>query len=114
METMLIIGLIMVGFNIFMSCVELQPFLRAYEDEKNNTSDFGSKVTFPFRVMGHLPKLIPSFVDLVAMLVLTKLFAMGGGYASGVTGLFASNLLSLIIYFYTHRRKQEVVLEELN
>jgi hypothetical protein len=99
MTYVLIIGLLMVLFNILMSYVELKPFLAALEYEKS----VGSKFTLIFRCIGHLPKIIPSLIDIGAMILMTKLFDLGNGYAGGVTGLFASNVLSIIIYFYVRR-----------
>lgn len=103
MEFVLLIGLLMVLFNILMSYVELKPFLAALEYEKS----VGSKLTLPFRCMYHLPKIIPSLIDIGAMVVMTKLFDLGSGYAGGITGLFASNVLSVIIYFYIRRNGYE-------
>jgi hypothetical protein len=93
----------MVGFNIVMSYIELKPFLAACEYEKAVTNSFGSRMSFPFRILGHTPKLIPSIVDIGGMILMTNLFNLGSGYAGGITGLFASNLLSVIIYFYVRR-----------
>lgn len=103
MEFVLIIGLLMVAFNILMSYVELTPFLKSIEYEKS----VGSNLTLPFRCIGHLPKLIPSIVDILSMVLMTSLFDLGSGYAGGITGLFASNVVSIIIYFYVRRNKYE-------
>jgi hypothetical protein len=109
MEYVLLVGLVMVAFNIFMSYIELKPFLRACEDEKANANSLSSRMVFPFKIIGHLPKLIPSITDILAMIAFTQLFDLGSGYAGGITGLFASNILSIIIYFYIrrHGHKQE-------
>lgn len=108
METVLLIGLAMVLFNIIMSYVELKPFLAALEYEKT----VGSRLTLPFRCIGHFPKLIPSLVDIGAMILMTKLFNLGNGYAGGISGLFASNVLSIIIYLYVRRHGHSGVEEE--
>jgi ABC-type uncharacterized transport system permease subunit len=111
MGIVLVIGLIMVGFNIFMSYVELKPFLSSIEEEKRNTHSFSSQMSFPFRIMWHLPKLIPSIMDILAMILFTNLFNLGSGYAGGITGLFASNVLSVIIYVYVRRNKDQEPVE---
>jgi hypothetical protein len=107
MEFVLIIGLLMVLFNILMSYVELKQFLAAVEYEKRT----GSSLTLPFRILYHFPKLIPSAIDILAMILMTKLFDLGSGYAGGITGLFASNVLSVIIYFYVRRNKEALCQE---
>jgi len=108
MEFMLIVGLLMVLFNILMSYIELKPFLSALEYEKRT----GNAFTLPFRCIGHLPKIIPSIIDIGAMIIMTSLFDLGSGYAGGITGLFASNVLSIIIYFYVRRQRGEPVCQQ--
>jgi hypothetical protein len=66
-------------------------------------------MTYPFRILKHFPELIPSIIDIVAMVLLTKLFNLGNGYAGGIAGLFASNILSIIIFMHTHHGKREEV-----
>jgi len=102
MVVMLVIGFTMVALSIWFTYMELQPFLRAIRYETDNTRGVSGTVTLTFRLLKHLPKLIPSVFDLLCVVFLSTYLGFGGGLLGGVTGLFASNCISFIIFYHTH------------
>lgn len=102
---LILIGLLMIGINITFSYVELLPFIHAVQFETQRTKGPISCITLLFRLIRHLPKIIPTIIDLGAMVIMTHIFNLGAGYAGGIAGLFASNLISVFIFFKTHKKK---------
>lgn len=100
----ILIGLIMIGINITFSYIELQPFIRAVQYEVSITKGTWKLITLTFRLLKHLPKCIPTIIDMGAMIIMTHIFNLGAGYAGGIAGLFASNLISIFIFFKTHKQ----------
>jgi hypothetical protein len=106
MVVMLVIGFVMVALSIWFTYKELQPFLQAVREETRVTSGAISSITLTFRLIRHLPKLIPSVFDLLCVVFLSTYLGFGGGLMGGVTGLFASNCISFIIFYHTHLKKR--------
>jgi hypothetical protein len=106
MLAIIIVGLVMIGINITFSYLELIPFIEAVKYEKDRTRGTISCFTLVFRLIRHLPKCIPTIIDMGSMVIMTHLFSLGTGYAGGIAGLFASNLISVFIYLRTHKRKK--------
>jgi hypothetical protein len=102
MVAIITIGCVMIGINILFSWLELQPFLKAIGQEAQRSQGVIDKLSLTFRLIGHLPKLWPTICDLGGMIILTHIFNLGAGFAGGIAGLFASNLLSILIYYQTH------------
>lgn len=107
----MIIGLVMIGINITFSYIELKPFLAAVREERDNTRGSWQSITLVYRLIRHLPKLIPTIIDLTSMVIMTSIFNLGSGFAGGVAGLFASNLLSFFIYYHTHIKRKTICLQ---
>jgi hypothetical protein len=106
MVVMLVIGFVMVALSIWFTYSELQPFLRAVRYETDHTNGVSGTVTLTFRLLKHLPKLVPSVFDLLCVVFLSTYLGFGGGLMGGVTGLFASNCISFIIYYHTHIKRR--------
>jgi hypothetical protein len=103
----ILIGFLMVGISLTFSYLELLPFIDAVQYECANTRGIFSSLGLIFRLIGHTPKLLPTIIDLGAMLLFLKIFSLGTGFAGGLAGLFASNLLSVFIYSKTHKNKEK-------
>lgn len=106
MALLLVVALIMIATNIVLSYLELVPFLRAIEREAELArGSLQQRVLLPLRIVRHLPKLIPCAIDVGVMVGMGALFSLGAGLVGGVTSLFASNIISLLI-FYRGRKKR--------
>lgn len=105
MTALLIIGFIMVLVGILFTYLELLPFIDALQAESRLCSTVVLKVTLPWRLLRHVPKLIPSIIDLGCLTFLSTFLGIGGGIIGGVTGVFASNVISIVIYWHTHLRR---------
>ena len=106
MIILLFAGLIMVGISIMFCYLELLPFLDTIKSDLSKASTFSGAFIFPVKVILHIPKLIPSAIDLFVTVFLSGSLGFGGGLIGGITGLFASNLISIVIYFHTHIRRR--------
>lgn len=107
MIVLMLIGFAMVGLSIWFTYMELQPFLSAVKSETDNTRGIGGTLTLTFRLLKHLPKLIPPVFDLLCVVFLSTYLGFGGGLMGGVTGLFASNVISFIIFYHTHLKHKK-------
>jgi len=110
MIAIVILGCFLVGINIMFSYLELLPYIDAVKgDVKHVTSTTNPFVAvfryliLPFKLVSHIHLLLPTIVDLGAMWVLTHVFILGSGLAGGPTGLFASNLVSVLVFCKTHK-----------
>jgi hypothetical protein len=97
---MIIISMILVSTNLFMAWHEFQPFLDAIQIEMEMTRNAMEKLTLVFRLIRHLPKLIPTAADLAAMSLFGGIFGFNTGLIGAMGGLMASNILSLCIWNY--------------
>lgn len=96
---LLFVAMGMIGLNILFSYLELIPFLKAMQKDCSGCLWL---MKAPFYTVVHLGKLMPTIIDIGGMIILTSIFSMGSGLIGGVAGLFASNLLSTIIFYHTH------------
>lgn len=108
MTILLCIGFLMVGVSVLFCYLELLPFLDAIKSEVSRASNPLRVIMLPAKIVIHLPKLIPSVIDLVVTVFLSGSLGFGGGLLGGITGLFASNIISIIIYYHTHFRRKYV------
>ena len=90
MLILLIIAMVMIGLHIWIMYLELKPYLDAIENKKG--------MMLPIAMVVNLPKLIPIVIDITAVVVMGYLFSLGAGLIGGVTSLFASIIVSFIIY----------------
>jgi len=110
---LLITAMILVGINIIIMYLELKPFLDAVAFERDRSTALVDRMSLPFRVVAHTPKLLPFSVDVVAVIVLSTLFSMGSGLSGGVTSLFSSCLVSAILYSRRFRKKYTIGFKSL-
>jgi hypothetical protein len=121
MLSITLLALIMVGVNITFSYLELKPFLAANREICDNIGYKISRVPTPF-IRGlvfiaiYIPcilckthLLLPSLIDIFGMIAMTSLFSFGAGLGGGIAALFASNLLSFIIYWHTHIKVRKAI-----
>lgn len=90
MLILLIIAMVMIGLHIWIMYLELKPFLDAIGKSRG--------IMLPVSFVLNLPRLIPVAIDITAVVVMGYLFSLGAGLIGGVTSLFASIVVSLIIY----------------
>ena len=110
MVWIIVIGCFLVGLNIMFSYLELLPYIDAAKGDVNkvvNTRNafyqFFGYIILPFKLLSHIHLLLPTLIDLGSMWVLTHTFSLGAGLAGGLTGLFASNLVSVLVFCKTHK-----------
>jgi hypothetical protein len=99
---LLIVAFVMIATSMLLTYAEFVPFLEAVENDYKSIDGIGDTFAFSFKVIGHLPKLIPCAIDIFVMIFVAGVIGLGGGLIGAVTGLFGSNVLSLIIYYHTH------------
>jgi len=110
MVSLVILGCFMVGINIMFSYLELLPYIDAAKkdihDVTTSTNPFIQVfryIMLPFKLLSHIGLLLPTLIDLGAMYFLSTMFSLGNSMAGGLTGLFASNFVSVIVFCNTHK-----------
>jgi len=81
--------------------IELKPYLDALDSIPKNT--LSEKLAFPFRNILIMPKMIPFAIDITITLFAVGSLGMGAGLVGGITGVFLSNIISIIIVMRTYK-----------
>lgn len=109
MGILLLIGFSQVALSVWFTYKEVMRFYSFIKMEVEDTHKW--KITLPFRCIKHLPKALPILADIFLAVFLSSFMGFGAGVVGGVTGMFASNCMSAIIYYHTHiKHKKEVVI----
>ena len=96
-----ILAFIMIIWGVRNWYVELKPYLDAFETIPKNT--LGDKLAFPFRNVLIMPKMLPFGIDIFITLFAVGSLGMGAGIVGGITGVFLSNIVSLVILMRTYK-----------
>ena len=101
MVALLLIGFVMVGFAVWLTYQEYMNFYYSVQEEIAKGGMF-----MIFRCFKHIPKLFPCVMDIFFTIFLGTYLGFGAGVVGGVTGVFASNVLSCIVYYHSHIKKK--------
>lgn len=80
--------------------IEIKPFLD--DSASIPTYSLVDKLLYPFRWVCELPKAMPFIIDIAITLFAVGSLGMGAGLIGGITGIFLSNVISLIIIMRTY------------
>jgi len=103
MLTLIIIFLSLLLLNLLLAWGELIPFIHAVEEVSAKRTTISEKISLPFRMIGTIPKMIPCILDCAAIMGVAALFRFGNSIIASIGGLFASNVISLIIFQTSHK-----------
>jgi len=97
------LGLLLVGFGMALMSVwfwylEVKGFLDSVEGYQWWAT--------PFIAIGNIWRLIPFVLDIAITLFCVANLGFGGGVLGGITGLFISNCISIIIVLRTKGKKK--------
>jgi hypothetical protein len=107
MIILMVSAFVMVATALLFSYLELLPFINAVERDFRQVLTVWNMVTFAFKVIGHTPKLIPCAIDIVVTVFLSGVLGFGTGLIGAITGLFAANVVSLLVYYHTHIKRRK-------
>lgn len=91
----ILVAFLMVIWSIRNWYLESLPFIDGIKNIPSRTT--GEKFAYCFRFIGTLPAAIPIILDVTITLFAVANLGFGGGLMGGITGLFLSNLLSIVI-----------------
>jgi hypothetical protein len=112
---LLIIGFSQIVLAVLFWYLELKPYIHATKDVfciKNES--LIDLILLPFKIlygMGkslwHLPKMIPFVLDVLITLFCIANLGFGAGVLGGISGLFLSNCISILIWWKMKKKKRD-------
>lgn len=99
MIAILILGFVMIIWSVRNWFLEIKPWLEEVQGIPSYT--LGDKITYFFKFLGAIPKGMPFVIDIAITLFAVANLGFGGGVTGGITGLFLSNIISLVILMKT-------------
>ena len=91
--------------SVWFTYKEVMRFYSFIKQEVDDTTKW--KITLPFRCIRHLPKALPILADVLLAVFLSSFMGFGAGVLGEITGMFASNCMSGLIFYHTHFKSKE-------
>ena len=96
-----VIAFLMIIWGVRNWYVEIRPFIDAVQEIPVQTAS--DKLLYLFRYVVLLPKAMPFLIDICITLFAVESLGMGAGIVGGITGVFLSNIVSLVILMRTYK-----------